>query len=1313
MKNKLIRFIDILLIITLLFSQTLGAFANTDILPSAVEETSILPALEVEETIEEKEEPEPEVLDPQSELEKADSEEVLAIETEASEANEEGQESSEELEEVTSNEARSSEPLLARLAPRLLLNATNETVLDYTEGFTYFIDPGLPETVKENDKLYLQWHYQLTSIKPNDMTNRFLGNIYNHFSTTKDMGLGQTEVVEVKRNGQAISNYTTVSTSHEDLMQGKTVVIDPKADTETTVYEIVVRAPVEEIRSHYGMDFTAESTFNVPATSVISDPTSSTGTRVLTKNEVIKSTAMRRETINASTSGDTNLREINNQGVSVYIQSTVFEEQIIAGDYTSERNIKWLISQANSSKTEKTFPLSLNIDASQTVDEVKVYYYRPDDKNGYVLERVETANSSLNEVTLPAGYMAQVAVKTSITEEKANHKLGEAELEGLKADLSIEKVWQEGSKPVQTQYKLTGGKDNALDETITIRAGAGPFVKANLDKFSGFDKSAKRLAYDVVEIKQDGTELVYTSYDEKNLNYIFMNKTITEEVSTGVCTNYGVTSIDTVVINEYFSVSRDGRGIHSYGGKLSGRFRIPKEAKAGDYFILELPKEIKIRDVPDISTKFFDIFGNNQKIGEVFHYEQNKLKFVLNENAYSTKDYGGTFTIGEKINIQAKGVQRVDGNANFNRAGNYYTGIEPERIYFNNPRSPQATSVGLDLKFHASYYDRKRIDEKCDKTISTIGRVSYNDAELNKYGGLYKTVAEIGDDYVTYELLLNLDGKNGWADGLFIDQLTDTIELYNGNRPSSLRSDIQIYEVTGLRNLAYVAGSEKQIYPSRDAGTTSNVSVFLNNWNGSRLRKNEVYGGMRNVNPTDHITFNFSNTQSKTMLIRMKTKLLPNYEDKYNGSFYNFLWTDKKNKFGRTAFDTSKYDFMGVEENLTSGAASGRIVIKEPLYQLQIEKVDTSGRLIANNAAVFRLTDKDGQKIGDYFTEKTGQLTIGGLKRYFKDSSGSKGIYYLEEIEAPTGFIKDDTAYKILIDNDERIFFGKKGLAQNEDEFLREIDISQPIQIVNKKAYVVKIKKVDDANNSLVGAKFNLKNNTETFNITTSESKTQSEFTFYNLEVGEYTLTEVETPNGYLGRVEPIRFKITPSGEVEMLSETSSDFYTKLDENERLFELFVVNVKAKLGEFTLNKISKNGAPLEGAIFRLTPLKLGEETVEKTSTTSGKVQFSNLKAGKYRLEEIEAPKGYQKTKDTWLVEVDARGRTVVKVEATGALVANKSKNPDIVNFDVINEKDPYGFELPKTGGKGVTLIKVFGLLVILGAGYLLMRKKKKP
>ena len=144
---------------------------------------------------------------------------------------------------------------------------------------------------------------------------------------------------------------------------------------------------------------------------------------------------------------------------------------------------------------------------------------------------------------------------------------------------------------------------------------------------------------------------------------------------------------------------------------------------------------------------------------------------------------------------------------------------------------------------------------------------------------------------------------------------------------------------------------------------------------------------------------------------------------------------------------------------------------------------------------------------------------------------------------------------------------------------------------------------------------------------------------------------------------------------------------------EEQIEVVYVYSKVK-GKVTITKVDKNNTNkvLEGATYRIEKLdKEGNidstfEVQEKTTGADGKVEFSELIIGKYKITEIKAPDGYELSKNNIEVEITKEQREL-----------------NIIATDVLKLK------LPETGAINHMLIIMIGGLLILVSSLILKKK----
>ena len=121
---------------------------------------------------------------------------------------------------------------------------------------------------------------------------------------------------------------------------------------------------------------------------------------------------------------------------------------------------------------------------------------------------------------------------------------------------------------------------------------------------------------------------------------------------------------------------------------------------------------------------------------------------------------------------------------------------------------------------------------------------------------------------------------------------------------------------------------------------------------------------------------------------------------------------------------------------------------------------------------------------------------------------------------------------------------------------------------------------------------------------------------------------------------------------------------------------------------------------EGVYRHATVVLDGEEDVQNTITvTDGKVTVKGFDNGVYYLEEIEAPKGYNK--------LEKRIKLTISDGNLSATFVDDAYTPNTG----VQVKNSTGSALPETGAMGTTMFIAFGMFVMLGTGILLVTKKR--
>ena len=171
----------------------------------------------------------------------------------------------------------------------------------------------------------------------------------------------------------------------------------------------------------------------------------------------------------------------------------------------------------------------------------------------------------------------------------------------------------------------------------------------------------------------------------------------------------------------------------------------------------------------------------------------------------------------------------------------------------------------------------------------------------------------------------------------------------------------------------------------------------------------------------------------------------------------------------------------------------------------------------------------------------------------------------------------------------------------------------------------------------------------------------------------------------------------------------------------------------------LKKVNNKGTALPGAVFQFpfyvqtTPDANGAYiyagttpgeglTNQITTPDSGVIVVKGVKSGTYEIKEVTAPAGYNKLTAPVTVEAvktsQTSTHTTVYLDENGNTTNTQTEKTIEVNVDIetiaataVVVVNKAGTELPSTGGMGTTVFYVLGAVLVVGAGVLLVTKKR--
>ena len=283
--------------------------------------------------------------------------------------------------------------------------------------------------------------------------------------------------------------------------------------------------------------------------------------------------------------------------------------------------------------------------------------------------------------------------------------------------------------------------------------------------------------------------------------------------------------------------------------------------------------------------------------------------------------------------------------------------------------------------------------------------------------------------------------------------------------------------------------------------------------------------------------------------------------------------------------------------------------------------------------AEYTVSASNGTVIADHVkTDENGIAMV-------TDDHLGEGTYYIKEVRAPAGYLKDETQYSVFVHDDE----------------------VKTVDLYDDKPGGIRLLKVDlETNAPLEGAQFALYT-LEYKYLDTFTTDAEGYIRIDNLIPGYYYLKETKAPAGYqlddeYRRVEVKAFEVTDT----------------------------IWTNSQLSSLTIRKIDLETAlPLSSAEFEIRAM---DGTLMKTLKTdaSGIASVSKFPDGYYVVTEVKPPKGYLISEDQKIVKITAnqpatvvfedqelKGAIVTKVDAdeflplSGAVIELRSLANDLL------------------------------------------------
>lgn len=245
--------------------------------------------------------------------------------------------------------------------------------------------------------------------------------------------------------------------------------------------------------------------------------------------------------------------------------------------------------------------------------------------------------------------------------------------------------------------------------------------------------------------------------------------------------------------------------------------------------------------------------------------------------------------------------------------------------------------------------------------------------------------------------------------------------------------------------------------------------------------------------------------------------------------------------------------------------------------------------------------DKGEVVLNNMLTDESGVITVPSL---------NAGRYTLVQIKTAEGYSIDKTVYTADIRDDQTC----------------------EITVTNHKNKGLTIEVLDDANNHLEGARFEIRNSDNVVVGTYTVDATGIVFV-ENLKAGKYTVKEIKVPEGWTARTltQEITISVNSNADLKFYHTQKSSLVITLTD------------------------AMSGSPIKGGIFKITDSKGNEVRTNLSTDESGTITVPSMEAGKYQITQTKTIDGY--VIDQPVVSVEIHDDQTATVNVTNHRMTN--------------------------------------------------------
>lgn len=338
-------------------------------------------------------------------------------------------------------------------------------------------------------------------------------------------------------------------------------------------------------------------------------------------------------------------------------------------------------------------------------------------------------------------------------------------------------------------------------------------------------------------------------------------------------------------------------------------------------------------------------------------------------------------------------------------------------------------------------------------------------------------------------------------------------------------------------------------------------------------------------------------------------------------------YTKAADLYLRMSADGQLYSDTSADGEFAGAVQDNAVIVSDTLNTITLCKTDENGEPLTG--ATFTVTPEAGKSFADGTTEPKTILNEVLDEETWEGQLTAGTVYTFTETTSPSAYVTM-APFTIQIDEAGVVTAAGTGVTVGKDH----VTVTAKNSPMTAAMTLTKVD-ADDSARKIQGAVFTLTGYTDdgtSFDTRTLTTGADGVITTSGLPKGQYELAETETDENYENDYFMASFNVTDACQDQTLSINAGSlgkatpFGLTIEQAPEDLSAGGVKNARKTGTVDIEKLGKDGDPLEGATFELRTSD-GVKVTDGVTAPDGMLRFENLTWGSYYLVETGVPDGY--------------------------------------------------------------------------------------